>query len=44
MRDAMANAVVGDEIYNEDPTTIKLQRDVADLLGKEAALIVSSGT
>jgi threonine aldolase len=44
MRDAMANAVVGDEIYGDDPTTNKLHKDVAELLGKEASLIVTSGT
>ena len=44
MRDAMANAVVGDDIYSDCPTTNKLQKDVAELLGKEAALFVSSGT
>lgn len=40
----MANAVVGDEIYGDDPTTNKLHRDVAEILGKEAALITTSGT
>ena len=44
MRDAMSKAVVGDEIYGDDPTTNKLHRDVADILGKEAALITTSGT
>jgi threonine aldolase len=44
MRDAMANAVVGDDIYFDDPTVNKLQKDVAELLGKEAALFVPSGT
>jgi threonine aldolase len=44
MRDAMANAVVGDEVYGDDPTTNKLNRDMAELLGKEAALMTTSGT
>jgi len=44
MRDAMANAVVGDEVYGDDPTTNKLHKDMAELLGKEAALTVTSGT
>ena len=44
MRDAMANAVVGDDIYSDCPTTNKLQKDIAKLLGKEAALLTASGT
>jgi threonine aldolase len=44
MRDAMANAVVGDEVYGDDPTTNKLHKDMAEILGKEAALITTSGT
>ena len=44
MRDAIANAVVGDDIYSDCPTTNKLQSDVAELFGKEAALLVASGT
>ena len=44
MRDAMANSVVGDDIYSDCPTTNKLQKDIAELLGKEAALITASGT
>lgn len=43
MRDAMANAVVGDEIMGDDPTTNKLNKDIAELLGKEAALLTTSG-
>jgi threonine aldolase len=34
MRDAMANAVVGDEVFGDDLTTIKLNKDIAELLGK----------
>jgi len=44
MRRAMAEAEVGDDVYGEDPTVNKLQELVADMLGKEAALFVSSGT
>ena len=44
MRQAMAQAEVGDDVYGEDPTVNALQDLVADLLGKEAALFVPSGT
>lgn len=44
MRAAMANAEVGDDVFNEDPTIHRLQDKVAELLGKEAALFVPSGT
>lgn len=44
MRDAMAKAEVGDDVFGEDPTVNLLQKKVADLLGKEAALYVPSGT
>jgi threonine aldolase len=44
MREAMARAEVGDDVYGEDPTVNALQERVADLLGKEAALFVPSGT
>ncbi len=44
MRQAMAAAPVGDDQYGEDPTVNRLQERVADLLGKEAALFVPSGT
>lgn len=44
MRQAMAEADVGDEQLGEDPTTSALQDRVADLLGKEAALFLPSGT
>jgi threonine aldolase len=44
MREAMANAEVGDDVFGEDPTVNKLQQKVAELLGKEAALYVPSGT
>jgi threonine aldolase len=44
MRDAIARADVGDDVYGEDPTVSKLEARVAELLGKEAALFVPSGT
>ena len=44
MRAAMAAADVGDDVYGEDPTVNELQDAVAALLGKEAALFVTSGT
>jgi threonine aldolase len=44
MRQAMAEAPVGDEQHNEDPTVLRLQGMVADLLGKEAGLFLPSGT
>src|SRR3972149_1402690 len=43
MREAMANAEVGDDVFAEDPTVNKLQEYVANLLGKEKALYVASG-
>ncbi len=43
MREAMANADVGDDVYGEDPTVNRLERMAAELLGKEAALFVPSG-
>ncbi|MBI3176208.1 MAG: low-specificity L-threonine aldolase [Chloroflexi bacterium] len=44
MREAMAKAQVGDDVYEDDPTVNKLQEMAAALLGKEAALFVPSGT
>jgi threonine aldolase len=44
MRRAMAEAPVGDDQYGEDPTINRLQDRVAELLGKEAAIFVPSGT
>src|SRR5437764_10224811 len=44
MRQAMAAAPVGDDQYGEDPTVNRLQQRVAELVGKEAALFVPSGT
>jgi threonine aldolase len=44
MREAMAEAEVGDDVYMDDPTVNKLQIQAADLLGKEDSLFVPSGT
>jgi len=44
MRQAMAEAPVGDDQYGEDPSVNRLQERIAELLGKEAALFVPSGT
>jgi threonine aldolase len=44
MRKAMSEAEVGDDVFGEDPTVNALQEKVANLLGKETALFVPSGT
>lgn len=44
MRKAMYEAEVGDDVYGEDPTVKKLEETAAEILGKEAALFVTSGT
>ena len=44
MREAMLAASVGDDVYGEDPTVIELERRTAEILGKESALFVPSGT
>jgi threonine aldolase len=44
MREAIASAEVGDDIFGEDPTVHALESEVATLTGKEAALFVTSGT
>jgi threonine aldolase len=44
MRDAMARAEVGDDVYGEDPTVNRLQEMAAEMLGKQAGLFVPSGT
>lgn len=44
MRAAMAKAEVGDDVYGEDPTVNLLEERAAEILGKEAALFVPSGT
>lgn len=43
MRRAMAEAVVGDDVYGEDPTVNRLERRAAEIFGKEAALFVPTG-
>jgi threonine aldolase len=44
MREAMASAEVGDDVYGEDPTINALEQEVARLFGHEAALLTPSGT
>ena len=44
MRQAMAGAEVGDDVYGEDPTVNRLQEQSAAILGKEEGLFVASGT
>ncbi|MDX1678053.1 low-specificity L-threonine aldolase [Arsukibacterium sp.] len=44
MRQAMHDAELGDDVFNDDPTTLELQRYAAELLGFEAALFAPSGT
>lgn len=44
MRDAIARAELGDDVYGEDPTVNRLQEIAAEMTGKQAALLVASGT
>jgi threonine aldolase len=44
MRHAMVEAEVGDDVYGDDPTVARLEREVADLLGSEAAVFTPSGS
>jgi len=44
MREAMASAIVGDDVYGEDPTVNRLQEMMAERMGMEASLFVASGT
>lgn len=44
MRQAMAEAEVGDDVWGDDPTVIALERQTAELLGHESAMFVPSGT
>src|SRR5512140_2900856 len=44
MREAMAKAEVGDDVYGDDPTVNRLQELAAEMMGKEAGLFVPSGT
>ncbi len=44
MRQAMAEAEVGDDVFGDDPTVRRLEEETAAILGKEAAVFVPSGT
>src|ERR1700728_4959035 len=44
MREAMARAEVGDDVFGDDPNVNALEEEVARITGKEAALFVTSGT
>jgi threonine aldolase len=44
MRQAIYEAELGDDVFGEDPTVRRLEQKLADLVGKEAALLVASGT
>ena len=44
MREAIYNAELGDDVFGEDPTTIRLEKMAAERMGKEAAMLVVSGT
>ncbi len=44
MREAMANADVGDDVYGDDPTANQLEERTAEVLGKEAAVFVPTGS
>ncbi len=44
MREAMAKAEVGDDVFGEDPSVTRLEQRTAEMLGKEAAVFVPSGT
>jgi threonine aldolase len=44
MREAIARAALGDDVYGEDPSVNQLERIAASLMGKEAAMLVPSGT
>jgi threonine aldolase len=44
MREAMASAEVGDDVYSEDPTVNCLEKDAAEVFGREASIFVPTGT
>ncbi|MDC6126867.1 beta-eliminating lyase-related protein, partial [Burkholderia gladioli] len=44
MREAIASAEVGDDVYGDDPSVKALEREVAELLGKEDAVYMVTGT
>jgi threonine aldolase len=44
MREAMSSAEVGDDVYSEDPTVNKLEKEAAEVFGREASIFVPTGT
>jgi threonine aldolase len=44
MREAISNAQLGDDVFGEDPTTNRLEKMAAERMGKQAAMLVASGT
>src|SRR6201991_1007378 len=44
MREAMASAEVGDDVYSEDPTVNRLEKEAAEIFGREASILVPTGT
>jgi threonine aldolase len=44
MREAMASAEVGDDVYSEDPTINRLEKEAAEIFGREASIFVPTGT
>ena len=44
MRDAISNSLLGDDVFGEDPTVNKIEQKAAQIMGKESALLVPSGT
>jgi len=44
MREAMASAAVGDDVYGDDPTVHALEASLCEITKKEAAVFVTSGT
>ena len=44
MREAMASAEVGDDVYSEDPTVNRLEHEAAEVFGREASIFVPTGT
>ena len=44
MRDAILNSLLGDDVFREDPTVNKIEQKAAQIMGKESALLVPSGT
>ena len=44
MRRAMADAMVGDDVYRDDPTVNALEEEAASIIGQEAAVLTPTGT